>query len=203
MSGGVQVFKIRRQQGAERAGFDVVIIANYKELYDTLRDLGKQSPLFTKELRKASEEIAQHIVDKAKVNAAGQPKHGPTVRGSSGRSQAQIVVNALRARRDRIPTIKLDGTKLYPSKSRSNAKRTKGKAFGPGMTRKVTMGDVWFGAEFGGRGSKKTQQFLRHRGRQGYFFWQAVRDSKSFIIKEYVQAIDDIGDMLGIGRSRG
>jgi len=62
----------------------------------------------------------------------------------------------------------------------------------------VTFGDVFFGAEFGGRRRKTTQQFLRHRGRQGYFFWQAVRDSRSFIAKEYVLAIDDIAAMLGI-----
>jgi hypothetical protein len=32
-------------------------------------------------------------------------------------------------------------------------------------------------------------QFTRHRGRQGYFFWQAVRDNKSFIVQEYTDAI--------------
>jgi hypothetical protein len=69
-----------------------------------------------------------------------------------------------------------------------------------GFDRKVTYGDVFFGAEFGGRRRKTTQQFLRHRGRQGYFFWQAVRDSRSYIAKEYVQAIDDVVAMLGIGK---
>jgi hypothetical protein len=214
MSGGIQTFRLKQQIGARGAGVDVVVVANYKELYTMLKDLGKQSPLFAKELRKASQEIAEHVVDRAKVNAGAQPKHGQSVRGSSGKSQAQVVVNGLRARRDRVPTIKLDHNKLYKSKSRSNRTRGLG-MMGParfgagesspyrGFDRKVTYGDVFFGAEFGGRGRKTTQQFLRHRGRQGYFFWQAVRDSRSFIVKEYVLAIDDIGAMLGIGRSSG
>jgi hypothetical protein len=198
------------QAGARGAGADVVIIANYQELYDTLKSLSKKSPDFNRELRIASQEVAQHVVDKAKMNAASQPKHGPSVRRSSGRSQAQVVVNGLRARRDRVPTIKLDHNKLYPSKSRSNRKRGLG-MLGParfgagesspyrGFDRKVTYGDVFFGAEFGGRGRKTTQQFLRHRGRQGYFFWQAVRDSRSYIAKEYVAAIDRVVEKLGLG----
>lgn len=197
-SGGIQTFRLKQQIGARAAGADIVIVANYKELYDMLKDLAQKSPMFDKEMRKASQEVAQHVVDRAVVNANGQPPHGKPRDGSSGHSQASQVVRGLRARRDRIPTIKLDHNKLYKSGSRSNKSRTEGKAFGPGMTRKVVFGDVFFGAEFGGRGSKKTQQFLRHRGKQGYFFWQAVRDSRSYIAKEYVRAIDDIASMLGI-----
>ncbi len=208
-SGGIQTFRLKQQIGARGAGIDIVIVANYQEMYKVLKDLGQKSPLFAKELRKASQEVAQHVVDRAKQNASSQSKHGPTVPKSSGKSQAQVVVNGLRARRDRIPTIKLDHNKLYPSKSRSNKGRGLGQ-LGParfgagesspirGFDRKVTYGDVFFGAEFGGRGRKTTQQFLRHRGRQGYFFWQAVRDSRSYIAKEYVRAIEDIASMLGI-----
>jgi len=158
-------------------------------LFEFLRVASQADPEFNKMLRKAAEEVAQHVVDRAKVNAAGQPKHGPNRPGSSGQSQAQAVVNGLRARRDRIPTIKLDSKRGYVSASRPNRKRKT----------KVTMGDVFFGAEFGGRKSKKTQQFLRHRGRQGYFFWQAVRDSNSFIAKEYNDAIDRVLKTLARG----
>jgi hypothetical protein len=42
-------------------------------------------------------------------------------------------------------------------------------------------------------------QFLRHRGRQGYFFWQAVRDSKSFIVSEYSDAIERVLKNLAKG----
>lgn len=168
-------------------------------LMEFLRDASQAQEGFSKALRKASEKIADHVVEKAKQNASGQAPHGAQRPGSSGRSQAQVVVKGLRARRDRIPTIKLDHQRLYPSKSRSNTKRTKGKAFGPGLTRKVTMGDVFYGAEFGGRRRKTTQQFLRHRGRQGYFFWQAVRDSKSFIVEEYSNEIERILKELAKG----
>jgi len=203
----VTPFRLKTSTGARSPGADVVFLINYDELLQELKDLSQKSPLFAKELRKASEAVAQEVVDRAKINAAGQPKHGPSVPGSSGRSQAQVVVNGLRARRDRIPTIKLDHNRLYKSKSRSNRTRGRGR-MGPGLAsagikgfdRKVTYGDVFFGAEFGGRRRKTTQQFLRHRGRQGYFFWQAVRDSRSYIAKEYVQAIDDVVAMLGIGR---
>jgi hypothetical protein len=203
----VSTFRLKTSTGQRSAGSDVVFLLNYDELLEELKDLAQKSPLFAKELRKASEAIAQEVVDRAKVNAAGQPAHGKSRSGSSGRSQAQVVVNGLRARRDRIPTIKLDHNRLFPSKSRSNRGRGQGQ-LGPGLAsagirgfdRKVTYGDVFFGAEFGGRRRKTTQQFLRHRGRQGYFFWQAVRDSKSYIAKEYSQAIDDVVAMLGLRR---
>jgi hypothetical protein len=159
-------------------------------LFEFLRVAAQAYPDFNKEMRIAAEEVAQVVVDRAKVNAAAQPKHGPTVRGSSGRSQAQAVVDGLRARRDRIPTIKLDHKRGFVSASRPNRKRKKN----------VTMGDVFFGAEFGGRKpGNRTQQFLRHRGRQGYFFWQAVRDSKSFIAQAYNEKIDLVLKRLASG----
>ena len=68
-----------------------------------------------------------------------------------------------------------------------------------GFDRKVTYGDVFWGAEFGGRRRKTTQQFLRHRGRQGYFFWQAVRDNRSFIAKTYDEKIASILKTLASG----
>ncbi len=203
----VTPFRLKASTGARSAGSDVVFLINYDELLKELKDLSQKSPLFAKEMKKASQAIAQEVVDRAKVNANGQPPHGKPRENSSGHSQASQVVRGLRARRDRLPTIKLDHNKAFVSKSRSNKTRGLGRQ-GPGLAsagikgfdRKVTYGDVFFGAEFGGRRRKTTQQFLRHRGRQGYFFWQAVRDSKSYIAKEYVQAIDDVVAMLGIGK---
>ena len=160
-----------------RAG-DVEFVAD--GLMEFLRIASQAYPDFNKQMRIAAEEVAQVVVDRAKSNASGQPKHGPNRPGSSGRSQAQAVVDGLRARRDRIPTIKLDHKRGYVSASRPNRKRKN----------KVTMGQVFFGAEFGGGQSPRTKQFLRHRGRQGYFFWQAVRDSKGFIAKAYSEKID-------------
>jgi hypothetical protein len=169
-----------------RAG-DVAFFA--PGLLEFLRQASQAFPDFNKEMQKAAEKVAQNVVDEAKRNAAGQPKHGPNRPGSSGQSQAQAVVNGLRARRDRIPTIKLDHKRGFVSASRPNRKRRV----------KVSMGDVFFGAEFGGRRRATTKQFLRHRGRQGYFFWQAVRDKKAFINAEYTDAIERVLKKLASG----
>lgn len=209
MANGVQTFRLKTSVGQRGPGSDVVIILNYQELFKRLKSLSQKSPEFNKQMAIAAQEVAQHIVDRARVNANGQAPHGKAREGSSGHSQASMVVRGLRARRDRIPTIKLDHNKGFPSKSRSNRTRGLGMVgparFGAGESspfkgfdRKVTYGDVFFGAEFGGRARRTTQQFLRHRGRQGYFFWQAVRDSNSYIAKEYVASIERVMAKLGI-----
>jgi hypothetical protein len=205
MANGIQTFRLKTSVGQRGPGSDIVIILNYQELFNRLKSLSQKSPEFNKQMAIAAQEVAQHVVDQARVNANGQAPHGKAREGSSGHSQASMVVRGLRARRDRIPTIKLDHNKSFPSKSRSNRTRGLGR-LGPGLAsagikgfdRKVTYGDVFFGAEFGGRGRRTTQQFLRHRGRQGYFFWQAVRDSNSYIAKEYVASIERVMEKLGI-----
>jgi hypothetical protein len=92
----------------------------------------------------------------------------------------------MRARRDRLPTIKLSEKSAFVSKSNPNRKRKV----------KVTRGDVFFGAEFGGQARPRTQQFLRHRGRSGYFFWQTVRKEKGNIANEYLDAIQKVLNTL-------
>jgi hypothetical protein len=168
-------------------GAEVAFIA--PGLLQFLKEASQASDRFNGEMRKAAQQVAQVVVDRAKVNANQQPPHGKPREGSSGHSQASQVVRGLRARSDRIPTIKLDGKRGYVSASRTNRKRKQ----------PVTMGQVFFGAEFGGRRRKNTQQFLRHRGRQGYFFWQAVRDSKGTIATEYLAAIDTVLKKLAPG----
>ena len=91
-------------------GAEVAFVA--PGLLKFLKEASQASDQFNGEMRKAAQQVAQVVVDRAKVNASSQPKHGPTVTGSSGRSQAQAVVNGLRARSDRIPTIKLDGKEI-------------------------------------------------------------------------------------------
>ena len=172
-------------------------------LIDFLREAGQASPQFNKELRIAAEKVADKVVREAQMNAAMQPPHGKN-RGpnSSGLSQAAVVSRGLRARRDRIPVIKLDAGRGYPSRSRSNRSRAaegpslRGKIKKPGT---VTMGDVFYGAEFGGGRRKTTRQFLRHRGRSGYFFWHTVRENRSFIADEYGRAIDMVFKKLASG----
>jgi hypothetical protein len=141
-----------------------------------LRDAAKADERFNKEMRIASQQVAQMLVDKAKVEAS-------TVTRSR---QATEVMKGMRARRDRIPVVKLDEKSGFVSASNSNRKRK----------RKVTRGDVFFGAEFGGGTQPHTRQFLRHRGRSGYFFWQTVRKEKETIAKEYLDAIQRVLNTL-------
>jgi hypothetical protein len=146
-----------------------------------LRDAAKQDANFNYEMRKAAEQVAQNLVNKAKVEA-----------GTVTRSrQAVEVMKGMKASRDRIPTIFLQEKSLFQSKSSKFTSsyniKTKRR-----VKRKVTRGDVFFGAEFGGGATPRTKQFLRHRGRSGYFFWQTVRKEKQNIANEYLAAIDRV-----------
>jgi hypothetical protein len=137
-----------------------------------LRDASRADANFNKEMRKASRQVAANLVIKAKVEAA-------TVTRSR---QAIQVMRGMKARSDRIPTVSLSEKSPFISKSNPNKNRK----------RPVTRGDVFFGAEFGGGATPRTKQFLRHRGRSGYFFWPTVRKEKENIAKEYLEAIDRV-----------
>ena len=157
------------------AGNTVVV----KDLFETLRKFDRASYEFSKELRKVAYAIAKDLSTDVRVTAG-------TV---SRATQAVQVAKGLRASNDRIPTIKLRANESFVSKSRPNSKRKT----------KVTRGDVFFGAEFGGGLTPKTKQFLRHRGQSGYFFWPTVRKRKNQIAKEYLEGIDKVVKNLGIG----
>jgi len=141
-----------------------------------LRDASKADKRFDGEMRKAAQVVAQLLVDKAKAEAA-------TVTRSR---QATEVMKGMRARRDRIPTMKLSEKSAFVSASNPNRKRK----------RKVTRGDVFFGAEFGGQARPRTKQFLRHRGRSAYFFWPTVRKEKNNIATQYLDAIQKVLNTL-------
>ena len=166
---------------------------------DFLRDLSKTYPDFNKEARIASQGVAELLVVAATFEAASVTRN----------RQALEVMKGMRAQRDRIPTIKLQEKSGFVSKSKPNRIRKT----------KVTRGDVFFGAEFGGgkfgkgaktsagarsvnkkgesrdgyrKGGGYTSQFLRHRGRAGYFFWPTVRKEKKNIAREYLDAIQKV-----------
>jgi hypothetical protein len=154
-------------------GNDAIQIIGITEF---LRDASKADKRFDGEMRKAAQNVAENLNLKAKAEAA-------TVTRSS---QAIEVMKGMRARRDRIPTIKLSEKSAFVSKSNPNRKRK----------RKVTRGDVFFGAEFGGQARPRTKQFLRHRGRSAYFFWPTVRKEKENIAREYLDAIQKVLNTL-------
>ena len=142
-----------------------------------LRDASRADANFNVEMRKAARQVAANLVIKAKAEAA-------TVARSR---QAIQVMRGMKASSDRVPTVKLSENSPFISKSNPNKKRK----------RPVTRGDVFFGAEFGGGKTSNTKQFLRHRGRSGYFFWQTVRKEKENIAAEYLAAIDQVLAKLG------
>jgi hypothetical protein len=169
-----------------RAG-GVGIAVEVEGLYDMLRGFSKASPFFNEMIRQKSTELATELLEAQRVEA-----------GTVSRSrQALAVMSGMKVKKDRIPSIRLQHNRLFPSKSRSNRKR--GLVQGPGLTRKVTMGDVFFGAEFGGGARKTTRQFLRHRGQSGYFFWPVVRKKKNEIAKKYLDGITEVAEKLDIG----
>lgn len=145
-------------------------------LADFLRDLAKTYPDFNKEARIASQGVAELLVVAATFEAASVTRD----------RQALQVMKGMKAQRDRIPTIKLQDRSGFVSVSKPNRSRKT----------KVTRGDVFFGAEFGGAARPSTRQFLRHRGKSGYFFWPTVRKNKDNIAKEYLNAIDRVLDNL-------
>ena len=162
--------------GTASIGGNTVIV---KDLFETLRKFSKASPEFNKEMKKVAYTIARDLEAKVKIEAASV----------SRASQAIQVARGLRASNDRIPTIKLRGNESFVSKSRPNSRRKT----------KVTRSDVFFGAEFGGGARPTTKQFLRHRGQSGYFFWPTVRKRKNEIAKEYLDGMDRVVKVLGIG----
>lgn len=170
-----------------------------EDLFKFLRDLAKTYPDFNKEARKAGQSVAELLVVAATFEAASVTRN----------KQALEVMKGMKAQYDRIPTIKLNEKGGFVSKSKPNRRRKT----------KVTRGDVFYGAEFGGgkhgsgnltlggaksraateefrKGGGRTTQFLRHRGKSGYFFWPAVRKNKDNIAKEYLNAIDRVLDNL-------
>jgi hypothetical protein len=163
----------------KRADQGAIVI---KDLFEFLREIEREfGKSINKELRKNGYAVARLLEQEVKAEAA-------VVYSGRRALQAKSVASGLRAVNDRIPTIKLRGSEPFQSRTRPNARRRK----------PVTKADVFFGAEFGGRKpGKKTQQFLRHRGRLGYFFWPTVRRMKDRIAKEYLDGIDRVVSSFG------
>ena len=130
-----------------------------------LRALPKEA---SAELRDASQEIAGEVADKARAKASGMG------------GAAAKVAPTIKARRDRVPVVAM-GSKKRIERGRSGDRQT--------------VGDLIWGAEFGGRGRNTTQQFLPHRGQDGYFLWPAVREAD--IGERYSEALLDALNKIG------
>ena len=102
-----------------------------------------------------------------KVSPNGSPPGSP----DSGSTRLQnAVAGAIKAKRDRIPVL----------------------AMGTGSLSSGTpIRDVMFGAEFGGQGRPRTQQFPPHNGNLGYFLYPTVRELGPKAAEDWFDAVAD------------
>lgn len=139
--------------------------------FKTVDGLNKALKTLPKEasgtLREASMDIAQDVASGA---------------ASEARSQggiAALVAPTIRVARDRIPAVRMgNSTRIDPDRTGE----------------RQTIGDLMWGAEFGGRRRATTQQFLPWRGSgtgAGYFLWPTVRGMEDQIQDRYSEALDD------------
>lgn len=81
----------------------------------------------------------------------------------------QLAASGLKAKRDRVPVIRVSKAMLRPG---------------------TTGTDVFYGAEFGGGRRPTTQQFLSHKGRQGYFLYPTARARGKRYADMWADAVD-------------
>jgi len=147
-------------------------------LYPFLKRAAAADPMFNKEIRAASVKLIGQVVTNVQSAAQTAPNKRQAIESAKG----------FRARPDRVPVVKLNGSAGFVSKSRPNRKRKT----------KVTRGDVFFGSEFG---SNRLKQFPARSGpffggNRGYYFWPTIERMAEGISKEYLNALDSITNKL-------
>jgi hypothetical protein len=142
------------------------VVHDVKGLNAALRRVPKEASV---ELRKASARIAKGIADEAAGRA----------RGVGG--VAALVAPTIRAGRDRVPLVKMGGPGRLPTAG-DGWERTRDGS-------RQTVGDVIWGAEFGGGARSTTLQFMPHKGTIGYFLWPTVRDRSDETQEAYGEAL--------------
>jgi len=147
--------------------------SDVKGLNRALRKLPKEA---AEKLRGASLDIAEFVAADARgraVRVGGVARH---------------VAPTIRAARDRVPVVKMGSSAPLPSTSRSR------------RGSRQTVGDVIFGAEYGGNREDTgvrfghTIQFNPWRGNKGaagYFLWPSIRTHSDDIHERYSQALLD------------
>jgi hypothetical protein len=130
--------------------------------------------MFNKEIRAASVQLIGQVVTEVQSHATYAKNPRQAIESAKG----------FRARPDRVPVIRLNGSANFVTQSRPNRRRK----------RKVTRGDVFFGSEFG---SDRLKQFPGRspklgNGNEGYWFWPTIEGMSSTINSEYKKALDRI-----------
>ena len=133
-------------------------------LNQTLKAFSRYGKEANKELRDAAQSEVQKIAPA--IVAAG--RHDG--------AQSALVAATVKAPRDRVPVIAAGGgKKVAPSTKRR---------------RKPAAGDIFFGAEFGGRGRPTTQQFRPHTGIRGNWFYPTLRRKIPGLLDAYQAQLD-------------
>jgi hypothetical protein len=143
----------------ESIGIDMRV-EGARETLEAFKALPKEA---NNRLREAALRLSELLA--ARVRTAG---------AAEGR-QAALLVTTVKAKRDRIPSITVGGTKAL---GRAWPKRGRAKAF-----------ELLFGSEFG---ASTGHGFKPHRGQQGYWIFPTVEASQAEIGREWLKAADDI-----------
>ncbi len=127
-------------------------------------------------LRSLDKLASAHLRDASVVIAADIASKAQGAASSVG-GVAKLVGPTIRATRDRIPVVTMGGNARTPS--------------GRGA-----IGDLIWGAEFGGGSRPATMQFKPWLGHTGYFLWPTVRGDSTWIQQQYSNALGDALDEM-------
>lgn len=94
--------------------------------------------------------------------------------------QSALIAPSITSKRADYPTIVAGGTGRIPGHD-------------------ARYSDILFGAEFGGRKYRTTQQFRPHTGREGYWLFPTLRDDMDDIMATYGAAIAHAQEQAGMG----
>jgi len=155
------------------AGIDT---AFFTDLNKFLNAANRVDGSFNKELRKASQQVANDLASDVAARASG-----PYSR----------VWGSLKAVSDRSPVVRLDGSKVY------RRSRAQSRATGKRRANSARMSDVFFGAEFG---SDRYKQFPSWAGQRGHVFWPTVRANRAKIADDYLSAIERVWNSIPGGK---
>jgi hypothetical protein len=142
-------------------------------LKETLRAYNRYGKDANRELRQAAGGIADQLVP-ALILAAG-----------AASPQAALVTPSIKRRSDRVPVVVAGGSRRVRPNTRSK--------------RKVTAGEIFFGAEFGGGRRPQTRQFPPWVGTTGYWFWPTVRAHLPRLRREYIRTLEDLAEKWARG----
>ena len=169
--------------------------AGRPQVYDTIEGLNRalrqlpQTALV--ELRNASVDIAATVADDARGRAVALG------------GVARYVAPTIKASRDRVPKVRMGGARKLPKTGSWGTRKRLGN--------RQTVGDVIWGAEFGGGARPETRQFGGYQGfihnakinnRQagvGRFLYPAVRANHKETMERYLRALDDAMELVFTG----